>query len=687
MKFSKWRYLLVVCVFSLCGSLLNAAVVGGELRQWHPISLTFDGPNVCEDDAINPFTGYAMYVTFTHGTETYRVPGYFATDGNASESGATCGNKWRVHFSPPSPGGWNWTAEMYQGSDVVTGSGSGTQVFFHGNSGTLTITPSNKGGKDFRAQGRLVYAGERYLLFAGSNTYYVASGAGSPENFLAYQDFDGTFNNGGPDYIKAYATHIPDWNASDPVWHGNAGKGIIGAVNYLSSVGVTSQYMLMFNVNGDGDDVWPFTDAYHFYRMDVSKLAQWLIVFEHMDRKGMVKHLLFQEQENDQLMNGGALGASRRVYYREMVARFGHLNGLVWNLGEENTNTEEQRRDHASYLRELDAYHHPILAHTYPWQKELVYEPLLGFDDFEGAALQVSDGDDAEDDTEEWLQRSGAAGRQWVCFLSEIGPASDGVLPDSEDPEHNSVRKEYLWPHLMNGGSGPEWYFGNAYEHTDINCEDFRSRENMFIQSAVAKALFDKIPVVRLLPDHDRLNRSGTYCMTLESKFHLVYIPDGLPVQIQLDVAGTWTLGFYDPRLGGPIQNVRTFSITAPGPYLIDGLPDSQDWVVGLIRRGVALKDVNLEFEEEAPTEQPSSGQAFPNPSSDDIWLEWPGKDITIPSLVRIVNTSGSVVYEETTPNSTLNVDIADWAEGQYFYQILHGGAPAFAGSFSCINK
>lgn len=669
-------------LFAQFYAISQAAAVNGDLRQWHPVSLTFDGPNVCEDDSENPFLHFAMLVTFSNGTASYSVPGYFAADGSAAESGATCGNKWRVHFSPPNPGTWNWTAEFYEGPGVVTGAGTGSAVFFHGNSGSLTIAPSNKGGKDFRAQGRLDYVGERYLRFAGSNRYYIASGSGSPENFLAYQGFDGTTNNGGPDYIKAYANHVPDWNPVDPTWHGSAGKGIIGAVNYLSSVGVTSQYMLTFNVDGDGDDVWPFTDPYHFDRMDVSKMDQWLLVFEHMDRKGMVKHLLLQEQENDQLLHGGAMGASRKVYYREMVARFGHLNGLIWNLGEENTNTHAERTEHASYLRALDVYNHPILSHTYPWQKELVYAPLLGFEDFEGAALQASDGDDGHDDTEEWLQRSFDAGRQWVCFLSEIGPATDGVLPDSEDPEHNSVRREFLWPHLMNGGSGPEWYFGYLYDHTDINCEDFRSRENMFIQTAVAKAFFDRVPAVRLQPDHDRLDRTGAYCMTLEGKFHLVYISDGLPVQIQLDDPGLWTLGFYDPRLGGPMQAVRTIDITSTGFYLIDSLPDSQDWVVGLIRRGTALKEFSLEFEEVAPVEGQALSQAFPNPSSDEIRLEWAHPRVGMESLVRIADASGRVVLRQTTQDSALTVAISDWPEGLYYYQILQEGTPAFSGTF-----
>ena len=38
-------------------------------------------------------------------------------------------------------------------------------------------------------------------------------------------------------------------------------------------------------------------------------------------------------------LDGGNLGPERRLYLREMVARFGYVLALNWNLGEENTQT------------------------------------------------------------------------------------------------------------------------------------------------------------------------------------------------------------------------------------------------------------------------------------------------------------------------------------------------------------
>jgi hypothetical protein len=59
---------------------------------------------------------------------------------------------------------------------------------------------------------------------------------------------------------------------------------------------------------------------------------------------GILLNNIGQEQENDQGLDGGDLGPQRKLYYRELVARFAHHLGWVWNLGEENTNTDDQRK-------------------------------------------------------------------------------------------------------------------------------------------------------------------------------------------------------------------------------------------------------------------------------------------------------------------------------------------------------
>ena len=55
---------------------------GGELKKWHKVTLSFDGPGYRETSVSpNPFLDYRLEVTFTNGNQSYRVPGYFAADG------------------------------------------------------------------------------------------------------------------------------------------------------------------------------------------------------------------------------------------------------------------------------------------------------------------------------------------------------------------------------------------------------------------------------------------------------------------------------------------------------------------------------------------------------------------------------------------------------------------------------
>jgi len=85
----------------LAGSLAHVAAaagaaVSGEPRQWHKVTLTFDGPFARERDARpHPFLDYRLTVRFAHeaGRHAYDVPGYFAADGNAGETSGEEGTR------------------------------------------------------------------------------------------------------------------------------------------------------------------------------------------------------------------------------------------------------------------------------------------------------------------------------------------------------------------------------------------------------------------------------------------------------------------------------------------------------------------------------------------------------------------------------------------------------------------
>lgn len=556
--------------------------IDGEKELWHPVTITFELEDCKESGEINPFLDCRLDVIFSNGDSRYRVPGYFAADGNAGESSATAGNKWRVHFTPSEEGTWRFEAIFSKGEDIAIQRFSGGKAIC---SGEFEVASSDKKGRDFRARGFLRYVGRRYFRLSGSGEYFLKAGADSPENFLGYEEFDGTYDtpkeeDGEGLFIHRYREHVRDWRPGDVTWQGGKGKGIIGVLNYLAGKGMNSVYFLTYNIDGgDGHDVWPWSGPEEKFRFDCSKLDQWDIVFSHMDRLGIVKHVITQEEENDQGLDGGELGRQRKLYYRELIARFSYHPGLIWNLGEENTNTDSQRKAFADYIRELDPYNHPILVHSFPDSKEEVYRGLLGFSNLEGASLQTND---THRDTIKWLELSFENGRPWVVFLDEIGPADVGVKPDSVDYEHSKVVHKHLWGNLLGGGGGVEWYFGYEFPNNDLNCEDWRSREHMWELTRNAVDFFYEYLLFEEMSGSDELvSGDEVYCFAQAGVVYAIFVPSGEEVKLDLeDFDEEFSVYWYDPQAGGGLQRGSIETIFGPGATAL-GKPveTGRDWV------------------------------------------------------------------------------------------------------------
>lgn len=577
--------------------------ITGELKRWHKVSLTLNGPAATETGTPNPFLDYRMTVTFIHQATglTYRVPGYFAADGNAAETSATGGNQWRAHLSPDHTGTWNYSIEFVTGNAIAISNANGTAVSpYDGVSGTFTIAETDKAGRDFRGKGRLQYVGERYLKFAASKEYFIKVGADAPENFLNCTDFDGTFNNGGPDYTKDWSAHASDWNTGDPTWQTNKGQGIIGAVNYLSEKGMNVFSFLTYNVGGDSKDVWPFVAPLDRLHYDCSKLDQWSIVFDHATHKGMYLHFKTQEQENDNGssgLDGGAVSTERKLYYRELIARFGHNLALNWNLGEENTQSEAERIAMADYFFQTDPYHHNVVIHTFPGQKNAVYTPLLGNNSkLTGASLQ-SGWNAVHGDTIKWINDSQAANKPWVVANDEQGNAQDGIPPDAGwpgygggGPSRENLRHQTLWGNLMAGGAGVEAYFGYSHPDSDLNCDDLRSRDGWWDMCRHARIFFENyLPYWRMqsadpLIGNTNSSSSGNYCLAETGKAYAVYLSDASGTHtLDLSAASsdTFNVRWYDPRNGGTLQTGTVAQVVGGVSVSIGNPPNNstEDWV------------------------------------------------------------------------------------------------------------
>lgn len=595
--------------------------LSGDMKQWHKITLTLNGPFAHEmDKDPNPFTDYRMTIRFVHesGSPVYDVPGYFAADGNSANTGADNGIKWRAHLSPDKTGKWTYEVSFLKGAMVAVTDipWSDKLMPYDGVKGSFSISPTDKTGKDLRSKGRLEYVGKHHLQFKGTGEYFLKAGADAPETLLGYADFDGTYSIFSQTWsvkvpLKSFEKHIPDWKEGDPVWMDGKGKGLIGAINYLSSKGVNVFSFLTYNAGGDGNNVWPFIKRNEKYNYDCSKLDQWQIVFDHAQKIGLYLHFKTQETEIDdnnvnkkseikrvgESLDGGDLGPQRRLYYRELIARYSYLLALNWNLGEENSQTTQQQKDMASYFHEIDPYKHNIVMHTYPGEQDRVYTPLLGSNSYlTGLSLQNQWGA-VHTRTLKWLNESNKAGKPWVVANDEQNPALQGVPPDpgfgnyppNKGYDLHDIRKQVLWGNIMAGGAGVEYYFGDIAPESDMLCENYRSRDKSWEYCGIALNFFN----THNIPFWEMVNRNilidnpddnkDKYCLAKEGELYLVYLGYISTTQLNLEnVSGTYSIMWFNPREGGKLISGKVKTVR--GGKIVDlGNPPANsldDWLV-----------------------------------------------------------------------------------------------------------
>lgn len=588
--------LLVVCQ-TACNTV--NVTLEGESRAWHTLTLSFQGPPASETGSQpNPFLDYRLQAVFSGPSgQSYDVAGFFDGDGQGGETG----NIWRVRFTPDQEGEWRYEASFRQGPAVAVSlePAAGAPVAFDGSSGSFTVAPRDPEAPGFRKWGRLAYAGGHYLKFA-DGPYWIRGGTDSPENFLAYEGFDDTPAS------HRYRDHAGDWRAGDPDWGNGRGKAIIGALNYLASRHVNSIYFLTMNIGGDGKDVWPWAgspdpngspanDNLHF---DISKLRQWEIVFEHAQRQGLFLHFVFNEaeEENKRELDDSELGTERKLYYRELIARFGHHLALEWNLCEEYNigfNFGAARvRDFAGYIQAVDAYKHPVTVHS---AGDPLEQLRFTFGDplFSTTSIQLNQ---RRIDTmvEAFRRETAAAGRPLPASMDEFtvdaGQSQSHVPVDDVD----SHRKQKLWPTYLSGGM-IEFILEGFLE-----VDSFKTppRAALWDCTWYARRFVEEhLPFWEMEPADELVRGAGTIRVGLgkgesfqlgaqvfakPGEVYAVYLPKATPSG-KLDLSGagrSFRMRWYNPRTGE--FEGRPATVKGGAPVALGAAPadPEQDWAV-----------------------------------------------------------------------------------------------------------
>jgi len=564
----------------------------------------YRGPWASETDiAPNAFLDYRLNVEVTGPQgQSLVLPGFFDADGLGGDMGIV----WRARFRAPAAGLWTATARFREGQNVAVSlsPNAGAPGLLDGVTTTVQIAPFDRSAPGFLKFGTLKYTDEHYQRFT-NGPYFVKVGMNSPENFLAYRGFDGVAKAPtGGGVLHDYAPHVQDYRTGDPLFtsrdHGVGSRGIMGALNYLASVGVDAIHAMPMNLGGDAQDVHPFlgleNTSFNKTHYDTSRLRQWHTVLGHAARLGIAVQFSLAETEsqNEQWLDGGLLGIERKLYFRELTARLADHPALLWTLSEENDYAVDLLRDFADYLAAQDPYDHPITFHNHP-NDFSDYNLVLGEKRFSATALQF-DPDQADQQIETMRADSFAAGHPWLVGAVEHTPFNEGVTDQNSD----EMRKRVLYDVLFSGGH-LEWYAGwhSLPLGGDLTLEDFRTRHDILLDTRHAADLLRTLPFWEMQPADDLLfGESGTYgggeVFAKPDVAYAIYFPEASSTGV-LDLSastGQFALRWFDPRKG--LFTGGSSTVTAGGNLTLGPPPYSfsEDWVALLTRPETLEVDV-----------------------------------------------------------------------------------------------
>ena len=242
----------------------------------------------------------------------------------------------------------------------------------------------------------------------------------------------------------------------------------------------------------------------------------------------------------------------------------------------------------ARYFHDHDPYQHPIVIHTFPDSQESVYRPLLGRNSYlTGVSIQTGK-DQVHSSTRQWINESAAAGRPWVVANDEQNHHQTGILPDSVDYWHNQSRRDVLWGNLMAGGAGCEYYFGYSHPHSDLTCEDYRSRDHMWDLSRIAIEFFeDYLPFWEMKNDNGLITTDGDYCLYKHDEVYCIYLKNGGSTELDLsNTDGYFVVKWFNPRRGGYLRNGSVRAVPGGAMRHLGNPPNraDEDWVILVTR-------------------------------------------------------------------------------------------------------
>lgn len=499
----------------------------GTYAKWQKIEIDLRGPDSSGLGQPNPFSVFVDAIFQGPSGQRYSVPGFYAGNGR----GGLDGNVWRVRFSADEAGRWTYVSQS-QHPQL-------NQI-----KGGFSVTPAAKDAPGFYQWGRLEYPGTaanqiRYLKFR-EGPYWLKAGCDDPENFL------GNYRN--------YNT-LAKRKA---------------AVDYLAHRGINSIYMMTHNLAGDDKDVWPWlgdtarqakVHGADNCRFDLRKMEEWCELFEYMQARAVVPYLVLED-------DSAWKGYDHERYYRELIAHFGYLPGLLFNFNEEyNENYSlDQALAYMKLLQEIDPYRHPRGIHNVNTPvAEYIDAPQVNFTSIQTGSVNRPDQGDAlkhNQMTLDWIQQCKARNQR--------------ILMVNFDEGRPELNRRAWWSAYLAGGVW-EAHVSQPYDRP------MSAWEPVWTELGGARAFVETLPFWEMQAHNELVIDGHAFCLAKPGQVYALYLHSGGSITVNLAPNVTYDLAWWDPANGkdGEFQNSRPVRggrqrLSAPGPG---------DWALRIIRQ------------------------------------------------------------------------------------------------------
>lgn len=535
------------------------------------VVLTLRGPALDLASDQRAFADNRFDVIFTREDMVRRVPGVFVADGVPGDTGATAGDQWRVRFLPPEEGVWRWRVAFYQGYDAALRAVDLAPAFpWHGATGSFSVTSSQTDDLGLRRRGS-------YLFSGSSATPWISLASASPARFFGSPQFAG-FTTRDDLLSPSFAAHEQDALIGASLWGDDGGRGFLGLTRFLPATGLNTIAAPLLDFDGNAP-VHPWTEPTRTSLFALDRLDQWRRTVEAFNARGLGFRLALQAVDDTALLDDGQAGRTFRLYTREMVARFGSLPLIQWELARHHFASHEALKAALQWLKTLDAHARPRLVRPRSASVSADLTALLGDDCVDGVVLPGPQ-NQSEMTLATWREASADAGRPWVLLMA----ANDAVLPPDAVGTAGEIfaneRRDGLWLPLFAKAAGVTWTAGDGTGGPDPAADDFRQRQDFWGFLPPAKRFFTQlIDLVDAVPSASFTPQQRDRVLRLADDRYALWFPNlGSATTVNL---ASLPPGVYSPRWFNPLENLRPtlgtrFGVTVGGAIDL-GLPRRTD--------------------------------------------------------------------------------------------------------------